>query len=432
MKLIKILSVVIIICLSVSSCTTTEPINTEPMNEIKVINVLHRWPPNSGVMGDILVEMLTEFDELHEDIVVKIDSVPSSMYESQLTVRLASDEGPDIYTLWPGGRVESQIRKGDILDITRLWEQNNWNELFTPGVVSGSTHLDGKKYVLPLEYKTNTFWYNKEIFEELGLQTPATWDELLVTARICKEEGYIPFALGGNLTRWMPAFWFDYLLLNTAGSEFRENLMWGNESWESEEVYFVFELWKELIDLGYFNDDIRSIDSKQAIDMVANKKAAMMLQGPWAINDLMDEGLEPNTGFDLFPFPAINEDIDRASQGAILALAINPDSKHIEESKMLLEFFASKKSIEFLSKERSTLGPRKDVGYEIYNEPIGVLLEKLENVTSDSSLHMNYELATLPIMQDAGMSGFLEFIDHPDEYKRICAEIEAIAKETFK
>lgn len=422
-----------IIVLIITSCTNSS-INQElEAVEPIVINVMHRWPiePERELMGNLLKDMFVEFEAQNPDIQVNIDSVPSSMYESQLTVRLAAEDGPDVFIYWPGGRTESQIRKGDIMDITHVWEENQLFDEFKSGVIQGSTHTDGKIYTLPIESKPNTFWYNKKIFDELGLNEPSTWDELLDHAGIIKEAGYTPFAVSGNLTRWMPAFWFDYILLNTAGGEFRERLMWGKESWESPEVYKVFELWKEIVDAGYFNQNINTADNKEVSGMVGKGEAAMMLQGPWAISDLKLLGLEPGKDFDLFPFPQISESIQPAAEGAILAWAVNSNSKVVPEAERLLAYMAEYDTVLYLSSKRNTLGARKDIGMEIYDETTMPLMEGLNEILNESSLYMNFELATLPTIQDAGMDGFIEFLNSPENYKEICAELEKISRETF-
>lgn len=429
--------IIILMIMSLSSCQNASRINNdnapESEPEIVVLKVMHRWPPDTGNMGEITQKILDDFDALHEDITIQVDSVPSSMYEAQLNVRLASDNGPDLYYIWPGGRTEAQLRKGDIADITHLWEENNWYEVVTPGIIEGSRHTDGRMYSFPLENKPNTFWYNVEIFEEVGAKVPTTWAELMEVARLCKESAYTPFSVGGNLTRWMPAFWFDYILLNTAGGEFRERLMWGEESWESEEVYEAFEIWKEAIDLGYFNDDVSEIDYRQATDKVAKGQAAMMLLGPWAINDFMsdDYRLIPEEEFDTFAFPQINPNVPQAAEGAIISLGINPNGNATEAAELLLVYFAEKEQVTYIAQTRNSLGSRKDISFDIYSDETRGLLERQYEQTSENPLYMNFELATLPAMQDVGMNAIIEFMETPDSYKEICAQVEAVSRATF-
>lgn len=432
----RILSVMIMVMLLVvfTSCENKieEPVVTDDFS-ITTLRIMHRWPPSTDVVGDIMFNVLNEFDEANPDIELVVDSVPPAMYEEQLTVRLASEQGPDVYIIWPGARIEAQVRKGDISDITELWVSNGWFDQFSESVISGSTHQDGVMYSLPVEIKPNTFWYNKQIFDELGLVEPDTWDELLEVAKQCKLSGYTPFAVGGHLTRWMPAFWFDFILLNTAGGDFREDLMWGRESWESEEVYRTFEIWKSLIDAGYFNEDANDIDSRQASRTVIEGQAAMMLQGPWASIYFTedDASMEPMVDFGLFAFPVIDDSVEQAAQGAIIGWAINPDTKEEEAAKRLLEFLAREESMSYIAEQRNTLVSRKDISFDVYDVGMRVIMAELDQATGDNQFFMNFELATLPPMQEAGMEAFIDFYDNTDNYFELCEELERVSRETF-
>ena len=253
----------------------------------------------------------------------------------------------------------------------------------------------------------------------------------MAAAQTCKEAGYVPFVVGGNLTRWMPAFWFDYLLLNTAGAEFRENLMWGKEQWTSDKVLHVFTLWKELIDKGYFNDNFAKADSREAIQMVGEGKGVMMLQGPWAINELAAQGLVLEEEFGMFPFPQLDPDIPPAAEGAIVSWCINPATREYDAASRFMAYMAGYEAMEFLAAERNTLSPRKDIGFGIYDESTRGLMKELSDVVDESTLYMNFELATLPPIQDAGMDAFIRFMARPDRYEQICQEMEEISRRTF-
>lgn len=427
---------VIIIMLMLALLVSCQPQNKiEPIEEVPVtkLRIMHRWPPSKEVVGDIMLTVLSEFDEANPDIELIIDSVPPAMYEEQLTVRLAAEQGPDVFIIWPGARVEAQVLKGDITQLNQVWDDFGWYDLFTESVISGSTHQDGAMYTLPVEIKPNTFWYNKHIFDELGLSEPTTFDELMEIAKTSKEAGYVPFSVGGHLTRWMPAFWFDLILLNTAGGEFREDLMWGRESWESEEVYRAFEIWKEIIDAGYFNEDAVDIDSRQASAKVIDGEAAMMLQGPWAsvyFTDDMAE-MEPMVDFGLFAFPVIDQGVPQAAHGAIIGWAINPDTKEEEAAIRLLEFLADKEAMSYIAQKRNTLVSRQDISSDVYDENMRVIMDRLSDETADNPFFMNFELATLPPMQEAGMEAFIQFYEDTDTYKALCARLEEVSRETF-
>ena len=73
-----------------------------------------------------------------------------------------------------------------------------------------------------------------------------------------KEQGVTPIALG-SISKWPAQFWFDYLLLRTAGPEYRAQLMAGEASYTDPEVVRAMELWAELAALDCFTEDANAV-----------------------------------------------------------------------------------------------------------------------------------------------------------------------------
>ena len=57
----------------------------------------------------------------------------------------------------------------------------------------------------------------------------------MAACKTLKGAGVKPFALGSK-NRWPAQFWFDYILLRTAGPEYRAKLMAGEASYTDPEV----------------------------------------------------------------------------------------------------------------------------------------------------------------------------------------------------
>ena len=76
---------------------------------------------------------------------------------------------------------------------------------------------DGAKYLLPLGYP-----HRADVLQPHGLRRswrraiPATWDELKAACETFNEAGVTPISLG-SMSQWPAQFWFDYLILRTAG-----------------------------------------------------------------------------------------------------------------------------------------------------------------------------------------------------------------------
>ena len=434
----KLTSIVLVALLSAASLTacggnsaeTDSKTNSNNGSNSNVVSVFHRWPEENG--KDTYKEMFDIVQEKLPDIAMKIDCVPNDMYEVQLTVRMSSAEAPDIFATWPGGRVEAFVANGSVKDISDLWEEADFDNIFIPAAAEGCTHFDGKKYVVPMTIMPNTIYYNVHKFEELNLDIPTTWEDLMSACEAIKQSGTTPFVVGAQGARWGLGLWFDYLLLNTAGGEFRENLMQGKESWESEEVYKAFELWKEMIDKGYFNTDFAAIDPNQIpCSYIAQGKAAMFLNGPWYITNLENVGFAAGDDFDSFTFPQIDPNVEPSSEGCIEAWAVNANTKSYDACKQVLIELSSKEVLDCLTNGKLITNPRTDLSLDSFSEGARIITENLQPQYEEKTLHNNFELATIPAMQEAGLNAFVEFMGAPDTYKDICARLQQTAEAEF-
>ena len=168
------------------------------------------------------------------------------------------------------------IVDGDRLQpIQDVWDANGMDKMFPPAIVQNAVTYSGEKYLVPATLHWVGFFYNPAMFQKAGITTmPKTWDELVAAAEALKKAGIPAFALGSK-ERWPGQFWFDMILLRTAGPEYRAKLMNGEASYTDPEVVRAFELWKQLVDAGYFYPDANAYDWLEAADTVANGKAAM-------------------------------------------------------------------------------------------------------------------------------------------------------------
>lgn len=389
------------------------------------VTLYHRYTDNTEVALD------AGFDYCRSQlpgIDLQVTNVSGEEYEVQLPIRLSSDEPPDIYALWPGGRPIFQSQNGLIEPITAFYNESiapNYSE----GVNNGVVENDGEVYVLPINIMPNAFYYRTDIFEEYGLSEPETWDEFLVVLETLKSNGQTPIALGSG-RGWEPLFWFDYMVLRVAGPEFREGLMWGTESYNDPLVIEAMEMWAELLDAGYFNDDITSRAWADMTPMMADGSAAMMLMGPWAMDTLLDAGLEPDTGFGMFPFPTIDPSVPAATEGAMEGWATTGANDNTEAVHAVLECIASADHLEIYLEIAPRPSPNPSMGLDIYAEPVQPYIERLVELTGNS-FHQNMELATTPPVTDVAKREIPRFLTFPDQYPQVLQALEDAAQAEF-
>lgn len=361
-------------------------------------------------------------------ITLDVSNVSGAEYEVQLPIVLSSDTPPDIYALWPGGRPIFQSQVGRIIPITEFY-QETIAPLYVDGVDAGAVETDGEIYVMPFNIMPNAIYYRVDIFEEYDLEPPATWEEFMVVLDTLKSNDQTPIALGSG-RGWEPLFWFDYMILRVAGAEFREDLMWGKVSYTDPLVIEAMEMWGDMIEAGYFNEDITSLAWADMTPMVAEGRAAMMLMGPWAVDTLRAAGLEAGVDFDMFPFPNINPDIPDATEGAMEGWALTGAGGNTEGALAILECIASAEQQTIYAELAARPMPNPEITLDVYAEDVAPFIERLQGL-NDSSFHQNMELATVPPVTDIAKREFPRFLTFPDQYMTVLEALEKVAQEEF-
>src|SRR5204863_9502332 len=77
----------------------------------------------------------------------------------------------------------------------------SWTKIIPDGLKS-AFQLQGKTLIYSAGSSVIGAIYNKKVFDEVGVQPPATWSELLDVCAKIKSAGKIPIALGAG-TDWV-------------------------------------------------------------------------------------------------------------------------------------------------------------------------------------------------------------------------------------
>ncbi|MBN2617332.1 MAG: extracellular solute-binding protein [Spirochaetales bacterium] len=340
-------------------------------------------------------------------------------FKVSIRVQLESPNPPDIFSYWAGAKTKYLVDNNKIQPITNFYNSIKGKNIFDPSTIEACSY-NGEMYMLPLTRHFVGFFYNKQIFDKFNLSAPTTWDELLEISEILKQNNITPFSLGAK-TRWPAQFWFDYLLLRTAGYNYRQELMNNLKSYTNQEVIDAVNLWKTLIDKEYFNPDMALIDWDEALLKLTTQEAAMTLMGTWAIPTLDSALFEADKDYSFFPFPTINPNIDAVSLGPIDGIIISKESRNSEKLDEILNQFASLKAQEGFNHDSGAIAPHTNVSDSIYSP---VQLQIKEIIKNSKYWAFNYDLATSPSISESGLNFFYEFIQNTNNYEEKLLDLE--------
>lgn len=376
----------------------------------------------SGNLSGGIDEMVSAVNSNELDHSILASALDHESFKTMIHSSLERGNPPELFSYWAGERVKQLVDKDQLMPIDDLWKRENLSETFSPEITASAVTYNNKKYLLPITQHLVVFFYNKQIFNSNGLEPPKSWDEFIHICETLRINGIIPLSLGAK-DRWPAQFWFDYLVLRTAGPDFREQLMQGKKLYTDKEVSHVYKLWAGLLQNNYFNANANQLDWSEATDLVRQGKAAMTLMGTWAMQ-LFEEipfELKPGKDYDFFPFPDIEDSPAHVSVGPIDGIILSKDSENHTFAKEVLAYFAQKEAQQIMSTGSGALSPSGEIPADFYSPFKQRLREEISNSTHWA---FNYDLATPHAVADKGMDSFNELIEFPHQHQAILNNLQ--------
>lgn len=191
------------------------------------VTIRWRTRPGDAAEQKVYEELNTLVNEQLADqgITAAYDPSPNQGYFEKLKTELAAGNAPDIF--WIGGvELADFVNTGQILDLQPLVDADSEFDLgvFYPNVIEQLTR-DGKLYGLPRDISTMVVYYNADMFEAAGLETPRelaeagnwNWDSMRAAAEALTNADQQQYGLGfGN---WWGPGW-GYFINAAGGSPF--------------------------------------------------------------------------------------------------------------------------------------------------------------------------------------------------------------------
>jgi len=385
---------------------------------------LHYW--TGGLKGGIH-EMVRAFNQTNPEYSVTANGFDHEAFKVSIGPMLAGGTPPDMFSYWAGAKVHALVKQNYLAPIDDVWSKAGLDNVFPDPVTRSCTYF-GHKYALPLTQHFVAFFYNKQIFDKHDLTPPANWEQFIEACDKLKQAGVTPIALGSR-ERWPAQFWFDYLLLRTAGPKYRQALMEGRVSYTDPEVKRVFKIWKSLLHAGYFNVSPNLLNWTDATKLVHSGKAAMTLMGTWCIG-LFDGQLDWKQGedYDFFQFPAKDENVPMTALGPIDVAVVSRQGNPDKVNAILAYFSAPGPQME-MSRGSGALSPSRAIPPSFYTN----LQQRILNVIRETPhWAFNYDLATPPQVADLGLNALKEFVHNPEEYNKILIDLSNKADAYFK
>jgi len=139
------------------------------------------WRSLVGPRGEAQDTLVQKFNESHPDVHVDVEyQGVYAQAATKLTAAISANTVPDSMLLTVDAHMPGFARAGALLsldDLARTADPVDTSK-FIPGLLENGV-VDGKLYQLPLARSTPLLYYNKDAFQEAGIQEPPrTWSDL--------------------------------------------------------------------------------------------------------------------------------------------------------------------------------------------------------------------------------------------------------------
>ncbi|MDR1947808.1 MAG: ABC transporter substrate-binding protein [Spirochaetaceae bacterium] len=368
--IVLLIAVFVLPVMNLLASGTSARTTTAAQTEVKILT----WTPIPRTME----KMIAAFQEKNPDVKVTFNNMNyNPQYLAALSAGAGSNSLPDIIALQPGAL--TQQYRNYLIDLTpymvKSWG-NNWADKFykidSDQMQLGNPVGDNSVYIAPCESQIIDIWYNKSLFEQLGIKVPVTWDELKAASKTLSERGYAPLYFGGA-DGWQKINLFLMLSEQLAPGEVytaQEN----KSQWTSAGMVKVMEAWKDFYTNVAQVGSLSNLAYPDGVGQFVAGRVGMMALGSWWPQEFTAPDTPPtvkNWVFDHFFLPPYSPGGQASPPigGMDFGFGITKNSKNPEAAWRVLESFTAGDGIQASVDDLNNLPAVKGIAPQATNIP---------------------------------------------------------------
>ena len=303
------------------------------------VNFFHRWP--NEPKNSYINSLIDEFEAANPDIDIVADCVLNDSYKEKIRVLVSTDALPDVFFSWSGVFGENLTRSGRVLALDDVMARDSeWSSQIVEGQWAPFNY-NGKQYGAPWSMDGKAFFYNVDVFNELGIEIPTTLNELYAVCEKLKENGYDEPISAGFSAPWAVSHYLGTICQRVVDPEVLAKDYTGGGDFSDPAYIEALNIFKKLGE--YMTSDPCSVDhefARNAFIMGVSPMCYMQL----AEMKYMRDDEELNYAF--FNFPAVEDgkgdpgQLTGAPEGMMISATAKPEVQ--EAAIKFMKFVISK------------------------------------------------------------------------------------------
>lgn len=212
---------------------------------------------------------------------------------STLRTWAAVGELPDIFEINAADVYQSLKDDGSLYVVDAAVKNTGFYDLFSNGAAAqeARTADDGHQYGFGCEVSNlGQLWYNKELFQELGISEPTNFEEFKGCITALKEAGKVPVALFGA-EKWPATSIYSLACIAEGQAQGLDAVNDGTASITEEAYRKGADKFAEIANLGAFGKGALSTNYQQAYEMMYSGEAGFFFSGAWFFLTVESDGM---------------------------------------------------------------------------------------------------------------------------------------------
>jgi raffinose/stachyose/melibiose transport system substrate-binding protein len=371
-------------------------------------------------------ELVAAFEEANPNITIERQAYNFQDMHDVLRTALASGTGPDVFYYGGGaGFLGPLVDAGLVMPLEDAYETQGWNDYIFEWTKRDST-FDEHVYGIGNELEFIGVYYNMDIFEELGLEVPTTYEEFIAVCDAVKEAGYIPIAFADG-PGWPAYHQFSIMTNNLLGKDRIEEALFGEGRWDDPDVIRGIQMFfVDMNQAGYFIPETTAVSYEDGNALFYNGMAAMHMTGTWLIGDIVENMPDTNVGFFFFPSIDGGEVLPPGGLGSVYF--ISSATEHPDEAIAFLDFLFDPANARIWMEDIHRIPP---YAVDTTDFDLPDLMKFAVQALQEVQLGYNIDVLTPQAFNDAMLNGFQGVLLGDVTPEEVAAQLQA-AMEAYR
>ena len=409
--------------------TAGEPTESPAADVSGNVSVMAVWTGEEQASFQAVID---GFTKLYPNVTVTYTSAGDQL-PTVLSTAVQGGNPPSVAAVAQPGLMRDFVNQGVLKPLD--FASDVIDENYSPSTIEVGTVDDTLYGLLFKAANKSTVWYNVPAFEDAGVTPPTTWDELLQGAETLNASGVKAYSIGGA-DGWTLTDLFENIYLRTAGPDLYDQLTAHDIPWTDDSVTVALEAMAQVFgDTGNIAGGTAGAlqtDFPKSVTQVYTDPpaAAMVFEGDFVQGEILNStDAEPETGFNQFAFPSVNDSPASVVGGGDTIIVFNDDPA----TQAFVKYLATPEASEIWASRGGFSSPNVNVDSSVYPDSISqATAEALANAET-----FRFDMSDLAPSAFGGTVGqgewkiLQDFLQDPSDIQGTQDALEAAAAKAY-